>query len=63
MLIDVMYVELERPSGRPKKPPITITTMQTRLLDMLKQYYIDHGIVTEDVNNHIDTLFEPFCVS
>ena len=37
--------------------------MQTRLLDMLKQYNIDHGIVTEDVNNDIDKIFEPYCVS
>ena len=55
--------KLKRPRGRPEKQPITTAMMQTRLLDMLKQYNIDHGIVTEDVNNDIDKLFEPYCVS
>ena len=51
------------PRGRPPKKPITTTMMQAKLLDMVKQYNIDHGIVTEDVNNDIDKLFEPYCVS
>ena len=53
----------KRPRGRPKKLPITTKMMTDKLLDMVKQYNIVHGIVTEDVNNDIDKLFEPYCVS
>ena len=37
--------------------------MQARLLDMVKQYNIDHGIETKDNDLDIDKLFEPYCVS
>ena len=37
--------------------------MQTRLLDMLKQYNLDRGIVGEIIDLNIDKVFEPFCVS
>ena len=53
----------KRPRGRPKKLPITTKMMTAKLLDMVKQYNLVHGIVTEDVNNDIDKLFEPYCVS
>ena len=53
----------KRPRGRPKKLPITTKMMTDKILDMVKQYNIVHGIVTEDVNNDIDKLFEPYCVS
>ena len=53
----------KRPRGRPRNPPITTAMMQARLLDMVKQYNMGHGIETEDVNNAIDKLFEPYCVS
>ena len=53
----------KRPRGRPKKLPITTKMMTAKLLDMVKQYNLVHGIVIEDVNNDIDKIFEPYCVS
>ena len=53
----------KKPRGRPPKPPITTAMMQARLLDMVKQYNIDHGIETKVNDLDIDKLFEPFCVS
>ena len=55
--------KVKRPRGRPRKPPITTEMMTTKLLDMVKQYNLVHGIVIEDVNNDIDKIFEPYCVS
>ena len=55
--------KVKRPRGRPRKPPITTEMMTAKLLDMVKQYNVVHGTVTEDVNNDIDKLFEPYCVS
>ena len=37
--------------------------MTAKLLDMVKQYNLVNGITTEDVNNDIDKIFEPYCVS
>ena len=37
--------------------------MTAKLLDMVKEYNLIHGIVIEDVNNDIDKMFEPYCVS
>ena len=37
--------------------------MTAKLLDMVKQYNLVHGLVTEDVNNDFDKLFEPYCGS
>ena len=53
----------KRPRGRPKNPPITTEMMTAKLVDMVKPYNLDHGIITEDVNNDIDKLFVPFCIS
>ena len=55
--------KVKRPRGRPKKPPITTAMMTAKLLDMVKEYNLIHGIVTEDVNHDIDKLCEPYCVS
>ena len=49
----------KRPRGRPRNPPMTTAMLETKLLDMLKQYRHDHGIVTEE----IDKVLEPYCVS
>ena len=46
-----------KPRGRP--PAMS----NTKLLDMLKQYNIKHGILTEDIDIDIDKVFEPYCVS
>ena len=53
----------KRPRGRPRKPPITTKMMTAKLLDMVAQYNLVHGLVTEDVSSDIDKLFEPYCVS
>ena len=53
----------KRARGRPKKEPITTAMMKARLLGMVKQYNIDHGIETNDNDLDIDKLFEPYRVS
>ena len=55
--------KVKRPRGRPRKPPITTEMMTAKLLDMVNQYNLVHGINTEDVSSDLDKVFEPYCVS
>ena len=56
----------KKPRGRPPKPPITTAIMNERLLEMLRKYQLENGIIPENNDKQLEifnNLFEPFCVS
>ena len=56
----------KNPRGRPPKPPITTAIMNEKLLEMLRNYQLENGIILENNDKQLEifnNLFEPFCVS
>ena len=44
----------KNPRGRPPKPPITTAIMNERLLEMLRKYQLENGIIPENNDKQLE---------